>query len=402
MPSRRSLLLAAAAVVVLWGAVPMPSEAAAGCTVLEVQSGVNKLVPAGAQAGDQCGYRMAFDGTVLVAMSRQRSTPSRPVHMWSTTTNGDPTSAYVERAEVVPTDIADADRSSDEWAESLAISGDVLAVGASRHARVAARQGHVMIYTPTSAGDPAGGWTERAHLRLENITYGPSASHDQRFGEHIALSGTTLASFVYRAQHQGGTYVSIVSANTTGDATSGWAERAKLNPGEVGARGAFGSVLAIDGTLLAVTARQFTSSAPRGKVYIYSSVVDGDPTSGWLQRAALAPTLDASGWTVDDFGNALAVSGTTVAVGAPGNKRDTRRSGAVHIYVPSTPGDVSSTWTLVQSLYTSKFTDCCNNVSRARRRARAHTRGRMHARQMVALQLRRVARRVRWSGGGVL
>jgi hypothetical protein len=94
----------------------------------------------------------------------------------------------------------------------------------------------------------------------------------------------------------------------------------KLVPGDLAAGDRFGNAVAIDGDIAIVGAQGTADSM--GAVYIFTR-------SGgtWSQQAKLTPADGAAG---DYFGNCVAISGETVAVGAYGN--DAKR-GAVYVFV---------------------------------------------------------------------
>ena len=95
----------------------------------------------------------------------------------------------------------------------------------------------------------------------------------------------------------------------------------------------FGSAVAMSGSLLAVGAPNHTvgSNAEQGAVYVFS--FDG---SDWSQSAALTASDGGPG---DEFGTSVAISGSTIVVGSPqhtvGSNGD---QGAVYVLTPNSGG----------------------------------------------------------------
>ncbi|MBO9663311.1 FG-GAP repeat protein [Dokdonella sp.] len=119
------------------------------------------------------------------------------------------------------------------------------------------------------------------------------------------------------------------------DRDGAWVETARLTPddgapGSWGDRGnSFATSLAIDGTTIAVGAYSHTPDADRvnqGAVYLFS-----DDGSGWRQTQKLVPDDGRAG---DQFGNAIAIQGDTLLVGARGatRNRDFPWHGLVYVF----------------------------------------------------------------------
>jgi hypothetical protein len=118
------------------------------------------------------------------------------------------------------------------------------------------------------------------------------------------------------------------------DATGTWKQAAELKGSDTAAKDQFGYSVAISGTTAIVGALGHASSAGRG--YVFSDV-----TGTWKQAAELKGS-DTVGH--DEFGNAVAISGTTAIVGARGHASSAGRG-----YVFS---DGTGTWKQVAELGT--------------------------------------------------
>ena len=247
----------------------------------------------------------------------------------------------------------------DGFGYSVALSGDTLVVGApwessnatgvngNQSDNSALYAGAVYVFTRT-----AGVWTQQAYLKASNTDAG------DRFGQGLAIDGDTLvagARFEASAASgvngdQSDNSAPIAGAVYVFTRTAGaWAQQAYLKPSNAGANQNFGGSVAIAGDLVVVGARledsnatgingdQGNSSAPdSGAVYLFTR-------SGglWTQKDYLKATNSDAG---DEFGVHVALSGTTLAVGAlnegsnatgvNGNQADNSapNSGAVYVF----------------------------------------------------------------------
>ena len=133
-----------------------------------------------------------------------------------------------------------------------------------------------------------------------------------RFGAALALDGDTgmLVGAYLRdssgIDNSGAVYVFARSSAGASD----WTETAILNPDDAAANDQFGCSIAVSGTIMVVGAQQ--DSTRKGKVYVYSKASDV-----WVQQDG--DTITASdGIAGDRFGSSVALdSGGTLAIGAP-------------------------------------------------------------------------------------
>jgi hypothetical protein len=249
--------------------------------------------------------------------------------------------------------------SDDFFGSSVALSGDTLAVGAP-HEESATRSvngnqsdnsarwsGAVYVFRRTASI-----WRQEAYLKASNADSG------DLFGGSVALSGDTLAVGAHyeasaamgvggnqadnSARWSGAVYV----FRRTGTA---WQQEVYLKASNTGTGDEFGRSVALSGDTLAVGAHnedsaatgvngnQNDNSAPEsGAVYVFRRT-----GTTWLQEAYLKASNAGS---LDSFGNSVALSGDTLAVGAGdedsaatgvnGNQADNsaENSGAVYVF----------------------------------------------------------------------
>ncbi len=199
---------------------------------------------------------------------------------------------------------------------SIALAGDTLAVGSPGDDSNA---GAVFVYARTN-----GVWTQQAIVKASNAEAG------DRFGVSVALSGDTL---VVGAPNEDGAAIGVNgnqadnSAFASGAAyvytrsASVWSQQAYLKAANTGAGDEFGNSVAIAGDTVVVGAHleaggatgvngngADNSKASSGAAYVFSR--NG---TAWTQTAYLKASNTG---TSDEFGYSVAISGSTIAVGA--------------------------------------------------------------------------------------
>jgi hypothetical protein len=144
------------------------------------------------------------------------------------------------------------------------------------------------------------------------------------FGASVAVSGTTaIVGAPAHANDAGRAYVFTETA-------TGWKQVKELKGSDTVANDEFGYPVAISGTTALVGA--FGHAQGAGRAYVFTKT-----TKGWTQAAE----LKASDPHPDDqFGGAVAISGTTVIVGAWNytNYADQLFGGRAYIFTKSTSG----------------------------------------------------------------
>jgi hypothetical protein len=257
----------------------------------------------------------------------------------------------------------------DSFGQSVALSGDTLAVGAINEDSAAtgidgdqsdnSADGAGAVYVFTR--DAAGVWSQQAYIKASNTNAGDA------FGQSVKLSGDTLAFGAFgedsaatgiggdesdnSADGAGAVYV------FTRDAAGVWSQQAYIKASNTGAGDSFTSV-ALSGDRLAVGAKKEDSAATgingdqtdnsvseSGAVYVYAR----DAAGVWSQQAYIkASNTDSS----DHFGQSVTLSGDTVVVGGPheasavtgigGDESDNSAfdTGAAYVFT----GDTAGVW----------------------------------------------------------
>jgi hypothetical protein len=200
--------------------------------------------------------------------------------------------AWVPRGAVLTGDVP-----GDLFGYSVALSDNVLAVGAPYGAGNGQYSGYVRVYDYKGTA-----WVQRAVDRVGGAGY--------MLGWSVALSDGALAIGSPAADSSAGR-VEVFKHNGTV-----WVPRGPALLGVAGSQ--FGLSLAFDGTLV-VGAPHAAPQIPTARVFDYGTA--------WVQRG---PTLN--GTVGSDFGYSVAVSGGMVAVGAPQYLVEGVAAGQVTVY----------------------------------------------------------------------
>jgi hypothetical protein len=258
-------------------------------------------------------------------------------------------------------------RASSAFGMSVAVSGNTLVVGAPQESSnatgvdgnqadtSAANAGAAYVFVRNGTA-----WTQQAYLKASNTDAGDS------FGTSVAIDGNTI---VVGALNEDGAATGVdgdTTDNTAANAGAAyvftrsgttWSQQAYLKASNTDVGDAFGLSVAISGNLVIVGAPSESSPSKgvngdqRGNTAMDSGAayVFARTGTSWSQAAYLKPSNTQASL---EFGDAVAISGTTIVVGAPwdpsnatgvnGNQDDTSASGAGAAYVYAWTG---AAWT---------------------------------------------------------
>ena len=223
---------------------------------------------------------------------------------------------------------------NDEFATSVAISGDTIVIGSPVHAVGSnTAQGAVYVFVK-----PAGGWADTSTFTAE-LTASDGIASDN-FGTSVSLSGDTIV--------VGACNLSGVCSNGPGKAyvfvkpSGGWATtstfNAELTPSDGGtAQDSFGLPVSIGGDTIVIAAPQtngVTGVGP-GKAYVFVK-----PAGGWSSMTETAVLTASDGVNNDGFGPPTVSSdGNTIFIGAAqASIGGNTQQGAAYIYVKPASG----------------------------------------------------------------
>jgi hypothetical protein len=272
-----------------------------------------ELIASDGEAGDSFGNSVAVSGGTVVV-----GAPEHPVglNVWQgavyvfVQTGG----TWSQQAELAAAD----GLAYDGFGISVALNGSTLVVGAPNH-MVGSNQGQGAVYVFAESG---GTWTQQAEL-----TAADGLANDM-FGGSVALSGSTVVVGASNRMggsetEQGAAYVFVESGGT-------WSQQAELAASDPGYDDNFGWSVAVDGSTAVVGAYRKTvgSNVEQGTVYVF--VQSGDT---WSQQAEL---IASDGTMYDQFGNSIALNGSTAVVGADFHRVGSNiAQGAVYVFVES-------------------------------------------------------------------
>jgi hypothetical protein len=194
---------------------------------------------------------------------------------------------------------------------SVAVDGDMVAVGALSDSANGTNSGAAYVFTRTD-----GVWTEQAKLHAGAVT----PDHD--FGRSVDLSNGTLAVGAPGDPEKGAdTGAAHVFTSTDGT----WTEQAKLTASDASTIANFGwSVSIDDGTVVAGAFSNATKGFDAGAVYVYKRT-----GTSWVEQAKLTATGAAIN---HKLGTAVSISGDNLVAGAPGDFQKGTDTGAAHVF----------------------------------------------------------------------
>lgn len=311
----RSLLIAALFLLPLWscrsettadGETPPPAAAPAETkpaqpapassfkeTRLEASDGV---------AFDHLGFAVAAGEGVVVAGARFADavgTDSGKVYVFSRGDEG-----WREAERLVPADAVEHDR----FGHAVAVDGDSLAVGAHAHHDLGRRIGSVYVFRRR-----ADSWREEARLTIPGSL---------RFGHAVAIGGDRLA---VGAPGDLAGNVPAGAVHVFRRSGSSWTREAKLTADDAEGGDLFGAAVAISGDTIAVGASADDErGSMTGAAYVFRR--DGGT---WRQEAKLVPEDAAA---LNEVGKVVAIDGDTVVLGAEGGGEVGKFAGAAYVF----------------------------------------------------------------------
>jgi trimeric autotransporter adhesin len=208
---------------------------------------------------------------------------------------------------------------SDQFGTAVAESGSLLAVGARGTNSFA---GAVYVFVK-----PATGW---ANANQTAVLTASGGGNEAELGDAVAVSGTTVFASAPNANSGVGAVYAFNEPKT------GWANETQSGTltGSAGQATGFGVSLAASANAVAVGAPYANDDA--GQVSVFD-----EPSTGWTSEGPSA-TLNPPGSLT--FGDSIAISGSTLAVGAPSTTVGANDSqGAVYEYTAGTGGWTSGT-----------------------------------------------------------
>jgi len=285
----QSVAIAGTTIVV---GAPVQNEARSGNAYVFTEVGSSfvqtaELTAADAEAPDEFGMSVAISGYRIVVGAPDHEVGSNP-DQGAAYVFGKSGSSYVQRAELIAPD----GEASDAFGYSVGITGSTVVVGASLHVASNGSGGSAYVFTRSGSS-----WPEIAELNAPEGTPG-------EFGYAVAISGSTIVVGDWAQNSgQGGAYLFTKSG-------SSWPSTGSVSDPVPADYEQFGQAVAISGSRVLVGAQEQTvgTNAIEGEVFIFPGP-EAPPTEELLPR---------NGGADDYFGHSVAISGSTVVVGALG------------------------------------------------------------------------------------
>jgi len=207
--------------------------------------------------------------------------------------------------------VANDGAADDFFGYSVAMSGGTAVIGAYGNEDLRAGSGSAYVFV-----DPGKGWRQQAKLTADDGALG------DQFGYSVAVSGITAVIGAYGDNDQGtqsgSAYVFVYNG-------SSWVQQAKLLADDGAAGDKFGFAVAVSGDTAVIGAPLDDDMGENaGSAYVFV-----DQGNGWVQQAKL--TAD-DGELGDTFGVSVAVSGITAVIGASADADQGDFSGSAYVF----------------------------------------------------------------------
>ena len=290
------------AVLIAVGAISLPLLASPALAGARSRSGspigmqLGELKGTDTVASDGFGVSVAISGTTVAVGAPGYAKSAGRAYLFGKSGVGWKQSTELKGSDIV---------ASDYFGYSVFISGSTAVVGAPGYAKDA---GRAYVFT-----DAAGGWKQVAELKGTNTVAG------DYFGYSVVISGSTVAVGAPGYSKTAGRVYLFTNAG------GGWKQSAVLKGSDAAANQGFGYSLAISGATVAVGAPVYTKNA--GRTYVFT-----DEAGSWKQVGELKGSDTVAS---DGFGVSVAISGTTVVVGADGHAKE---AGRAYIFTEGTGG----------------------------------------------------------------
>jgi hypothetical protein len=294
---------------------------------------VRKLAASDAQDVDQFGYYVAISGDTVVVGATGGDGASSGCGAAYTFVRAD--GAWRQAAKPTASDAQD----GDQFASSVAISGDTVVVGADSEDGVGSARGAAYVCTRNRYGADA--WGQVRKLVASD------AQNDDYFGNSVAISGDTVVVGARLEDGAGSDRGAAYVFARNGGGTDAWGQVQKLTASDAQDSDQFGMSVAIsDDTAVVGASYEDGAGSARGAAYVYMRNSGGANNWGQLKKLTAS---DAE--NTDYFGASVAISGDTVVVGARLEDGAGSDRGAAYIYARNSGG--AEQWGQIKKLVAS-------------------------------------------------
>ncbi len=282
-----------------------------------------------AETGARFGRSVATDGNLLVVGAPGENSNRGAVFLYTRGPADPDTGIYTWRLRYAIR--RPSDPTNTQFGYSVALGNGQIAIGAPGYPITTAPgadvTGRVFRYRPTVAGTYTA-WT------LSGTLAGSDSAHNSQFGSTVALEGDTIAVGAWLQTGSGAVYVFRENPPTT------WTQVKKLTPSDT-SRGLFGGSVSLSGNTLAVGTLPPVIFPNSGGAFVFERNQGG--TNQWGETRKLTPPTSQSGW-----GGSVAVKGDTLIIGSSVQNYIGTASGAAFVHRRLEGG--TNAWGLVRQL----------------------------------------------------
>ena len=276
-----------------------------------VWSEKQKLTASDTADSDEFGISVAINGDTAVIgayLEDGAGTDRGAAYVFERASNG----TWSEKQKLIASDTANIDwfGFGSSFGNGIAVSGDVIVVGAVGEDGAGTDRGAAYIFERASSGT----WSQ-----IQKLTASDTVNNG-KFGQSVAVDGEVIVVAGINASAEQA-YVFERGAGGT------WSEIQKLTASDWLNADTFGNSVSVDGGTIVVSA-QYEEPAggnSRGAVYVYERASNGT----WSETQKLTAS-DAE--DLDFFGSEVSVSGDTIVVGARGEDSTGAQNGAAYMF----------------------------------------------------------------------
>ncbi len=284
---------------------------------------VAKLTAADASPGSRFGWSVALNGDTAVVGAYHDDASGRKdagaAYLFERNQNGP--NAWGQTRKLVAPDGA----AEDLFGAAVAISGDLVLVGAPTDSHGGIRSGSAYLFSRNQDGSNQWG-------QLKKLLSGSPAADDW-FGWSVDISGGIAVVGAYRADDRAADSGSATIFDRNEGGPGNWGLAKQLTPADAEQGDFFGHSVTIDGDNAIVGAhRNDDAGSSSGSAYQFSRHQNGP--NAWGQVAKLLAT-DAS--QNQQFGFAVSSDRNSIAVGAPTTTTTVTEAGAVYTFRIGSP-----------------------------------------------------------------
>lgn len=204
----------------------------------------------------------------------------------------------------------------DLFGTSVAVSGNTVVVGAPYHSyNGSAGTGAAYVFVKSGSG-----WTNMTQTAELLASDGVAGDY---FGSSVAIAGSTVVvGAPYASDYRGAIYVFVEPAGGWVDMT----QTAKLTNDR---GGDLGFSVAVSANARTVVGGAFSFDGDQGAAFVFV-----EPPHGWKNTPRAAQLTASDGTNSDYFGYSVSISGNTIVAGAPGSVNP----GAAYVFVEPAGG----------------------------------------------------------------